>query len=86
MKAGLRNDWDQPYIEDPVLMQPPSGPSNRSLSASSGRSFISNTSSKPSTDTRFTGDESDADAIGGISDNEGDPVERKGLAETTKAV
>lgn len=44
------------------------------------------TSSKPTTGTATTGDDSDADAIGGISDNEGDLAERKGLAGEKKAV
>lgn len=83
LKTGLRNDWDQPYIEDPVLTQ---APSRRSVSASSGKSYVSMTSSKPTTGTANTGDDSDADVIGGISDNEGDLAERKGLAEKEKAV
>ena len=54
-----------------------------SVSTSSGKSFASMTSSKP---TATTGDDSDTDAIGGISDNEGDYMEQRGLAEKEKAV
>jgi hypothetical protein len=81
-KAGLCNDWNQPYFEDPVLTQ---APSRRSLSTSSGKSYVSMTSSKPTT-MASAGDDSDADVIGGISDDEGDYLERNGLTEKAKAI
>ena len=80
---GLHNDWDQPYIEDPVLTQ---APSCQSVSTSSSKSFVSMTSSKPTIGDATTGDDLDTDAIGGISDNEGDLVEWQGLVGKEKVV
>ena len=81
-KAGICDNWDQPYTEDPVLTH---APSRRSVSTTSGKSYVSMTSSKPTTGNATTGDDSDTDAIGGISDNEGDLAEQQGLAEKEKA-